>query len=149
MDRSAVMTKSGRAVTTCSRPLFRQVRQSVTVRSGRFGSGLWSIRSSSGSDEAPCCRRNISRDCQVIRCRHLHDFQAALEGGGTLRELPPPISRADVPPMMHAKRNRAKVSLIFHDFLPRLMRARTGAGCQPRRSLWGAGPLVVPCLRWD
>jgi hypothetical protein len=30
--------------------------------------------------------------------------------------------------MMHAKRNRAKVSLIFHDFLPRLMRARTGRG---------------------
>ena len=39
-----------------------------------------------------------------------------------------PYQEPTVPPMMHAKRNRAKVSLIFHDFLPRLVRARTGRG---------------------
>ena len=36
-----------------------------------------------------------------------------------------PYQEPTVPPMMHAKRNRAKVSLIFHDFFSRLMRART------------------------
>ena len=32
--------------------------------------------------------------------------------------------------MMHAKRNRAKVSLIFHDFLPNSCARARGAGCQ-------------------
>ena len=43
-----------------------------------------------------------------------------------------PYQEPTVPPMMHAKRNRAKVSLIFHDFLPN--------SCARARALNKRGP---------